>query len=271
MNASTAKRAVMVAISIAYVGLRGVLRLLGIGCRRYPIVLTYHAVTADELSRFERQMDLVRKHGTLVFAGDGESNPRPRRIAVTFDDAFQHVFDDVLPLLKRLQIPVTIFVPTGYVGQIPGWTREFPEKDLDRVASTDSMKAVDPSLVRLGSHTVTHPRLGTLNRASLDYELKASREWLQRFTGKPVDCLSLPYGSCGEQVLEAAAAAGYAAVFSNVPDDRRRPLLIGRTNVSPSDWPIEFRLKVVGGYEWMASALPAKRQMFQFLGWPQEA
>jgi hypothetical protein len=46
---------------------------------------------------------------------------------------------------------------------------------------------------------------------------------------------------------------------------RDRTLLLGRISVSPRDWPLEFRLKVRGAYNWMAVAVPVKRAILHLL------
>lgn len=41
--------------------------------------------------------------------------PAIRTLAVTFDDAFASVIDRALPILSALEVPATVFVPTGFM------------------------------------------------------------------------------------------------------------------------------------------------------------
>jgi peptidoglycan/xylan/chitin deacetylase (PgdA/CDA1 family) len=128
-------------------------------------------------------------------------------------------------------------------------------------------------LIRLGSHSVSHPRLGRLEKTALDTELTASRRALEGLGQEPVAMLALPYGSYARDVLEAASHAGYERVFANVPVAGERAgnsRLVGRVDVSPQDWPLEFKLKATGAYEWMSFALPVKRAIVGALS-PQNA
>jgi len=50
-------------------------------------------------------------------------------IAVTFDDGFRHILDVALPILSRFEIPATVFVVAGHVGD----TSEFWWGELDRL------------------------------------------------------------------------------------------------------------------------------------------
>lgn len=268
---SFVRRALMLTISLAYAVWRSIAAGFGLAGRAAPVVLTYHAVSDADLARFERQMVSLKKRGTPVFADADPTPAHERRIAVTFDDAFQHVFDRVLPILCRHEIPATIFVPTGYIGGQPGWIHPSARRTKDAVASADALASADRRLVKLGSHSVTHPRLAGIDATALRRELESSKKTLEQIAGIGVGMIALPYGSCAPHVVTAAARAGYQRVFANVPVGNTYSILTGRTDVSPRDWSLEFRLKASGAYEWMAFAVPAKRQVLQLLGRPQEA
>src|SRR5438105_4737160 len=110
-------------------GYRATSRLIGKTHRTRPfVVLTYHAVASDEVWRFERQMRDLKRRARLVFADDSTSSSGQQSAAVTFDDAFQCVFDRALPILAQHEIPATVFVPTGFLGAEARWmlTRSGP-------------------------------------------------------------------------------------------------------------------------------------------------
>ena len=86
--------------------------------------------------------------------------------------------------------------------------------------------------------------------------------------------LALPYGSSTANVIAAARRTGYERVFANIPLPRkalRGSPLVGRIDVSPRDWPLEFRLKIDGAYDWLAVAIPAKRAILKALGRPKQS
>jgi peptidoglycan/xylan/chitin deacetylase (PgdA/CDA1 family) len=260
-----AKRVVMLAISLVYAAGRAVFRVFAgrSGCAG-NIVLTYHAVSENDMKRLDRQMAILARLTTPVFAdATMVSNGRPH-VAVTFDDAFQHVFDRALPVLRNYGVPATIFVPTGYLGAEPGWAMaRLHGQRPGPVVSIESLRGTDGGRVRIGSHSVTHPRLASVDRSRLHDELSHSRRQLEEIVGYPVRLLALPYGSCNAQVIAAASETGYDTVYANVPirSGSDAPSLVGRVDVSPCDWPLEFRLKIHGAYEWMAMGIPAKRYL----------
>lgn len=266
--AVTPKRILTLVTSLAYFGMLAVFRmvLVAIGRRpvRPPVVLTYHGVNLVDVPGFERQMKHLARRAEPIFPDVSPHTSARRAVAVTFDDGFQSVFDHALPILTKYRIPATVFVPTGCLGTEPEWIRANTDRRgaAGRVVSARTLQLLDNSRVRLGSHTVTHPRLSDLDRADVESELSRSRETLEALTNAPVKMLSLPYGSCTAGVVAAASRMGYQYVFANVPLRHKvmaTSPLVGRIDVSPGDWPLEFCLKSSGAYGWLALAIPAKR------------
>jgi peptidoglycan/xylan/chitin deacetylase (PgdA/CDA1 family) len=267
-----AKRILIVAVSLMYLAGRSACRaIVRIGrgpFRLHPVVLTYHSVRADEVDRFREQMNDLKARAAPVFPDEATASGGRQAVAVTFDDGFQNVFDNALPILARYRIPATVFVPTGYLGTQPGWISAENRSTLGLVVSARTLSDLDDRHIRLGSHSVTHPHLDRLPGPSIDEELVLSKQALEGLTGRPLRMLSLPYGSSSPTVLDAARKAGYDLVFANVPILREHAggsWLAGRISVSPQDWPLEFRLKAQGAYAWLALAIPAKRRVRQLI------
>lgn len=256
-----AKRLFMIALSVVYSAGMACVRAIA---RRpagdaEPVVMTYHSVRPEDVPNFERQMRHLSSR-TTVFPDERRRRNGHQPVAVTFDDAFQTVFDNALPVMARHGIPATIFTPTGYLGCAAGWIERAGVPNAPAVVSADGLSSANRTRVRFASHTVSHPYLASLDRGVLRHELAHSKHALERLVGEPVTMLSLPYGSFSPPVLEEARAAGYERVFANVPVTKGAGEgLVGRINVTPADWPLEFRLKARGAYGWMALAVPAKR------------
>jgi peptidoglycan/xylan/chitin deacetylase (PgdA/CDA1 family) len=226
----------------------------------------YHSVKRHERELFARQMDEFVAAGTAVYAdfdGTGDTNSR-RRFAVTFDDAYHSVLENALPILQERGIPPTIFVPTQYVGKRPGWIVDPRHRDAqERLLTAGELRQVWEMGGLIGSHGATHRPLARLSVAEALAELTESRRVLSDLIGKPVDLFALPYGSADTEVLCLATRAGYSRVFLNVPhrtDGLSLPV-VGRVDVTPTDWPLEYRLKMRGAYRWLPMAIAVKRRL----------
>src|ERR1019366_9970443 len=93
-------------------------------------------------------------------------------------------------------------------------------------------------------------------------ELENSKKSLEGIVGREITALSFPYGSYGARELRLADEAGYKFFFDSTPQQvvsALGPGLIGRVDVQPTNWDIEFRLKVSGAYRWVRQASAWKR------------
>jgi peptidoglycan/xylan/chitin deacetylase (PgdA/CDA1 family) len=183
-------------------------------------------------------------------------------VAVTFDDAFESVVKNALPIMEKYGFQATIFVPSGCLGQQAPWTMDTDVDRNERVASSGQLRALSKRHVIIGSHTITHPRLTTLGNDALSRELVQSRNDLNVLTGHNVNSLALPYGDYDSRVLQACVHSGYQHVFTIQPIPVfATDFIRGRIYVGAYDGPLEFFLKVAGAYQWMAFASVIKQKL----------
>jgi peptidoglycan/xylan/chitin deacetylase (PgdA/CDA1 family) len=78
--------------------------------------------------------------------------------------------------------------------------------------SWDELLGLDPGLVTVGSHSLSHPILTTLNDGELEEEIDGSRRRLEQRLGRRADLFCYPNGSHDARVHARVAAAYRAAV-----------------------------------------------------------
>ena len=208
------------------------------------LVLCYHGVSttwpaavAVSPRNLEAQLSLFVRHGyrgsTLC---DALTSPRfERTVVVTFDDAFRSVLTLASPILERLGLPGTVFVPTRYPGSdVPmGWVGYEPwlgtshEPEL-RCMSWDELRALRAAGWEIGSHTDSHPRLTALDDASLSRELRVSREKCEAEMNEPCYSFAYPYSDYDSRVVQATRQAGYALATT---------VALGSSQPLPLQWP----------------------------------
>ena len=195
--------------------------------RRFePVVLCYHATSADWDHHLSVAPDAVERHIRLLLARRYRAAPaaalvpgRGRLFHVTFDDAFSSVLD-ALPVLERHGVRATVFACTALADD----GRTFPivehtgdaspaESNL-RTLTWDELRGVVERGHEVGSHTVSHPHLTRLSDRELTRELDESRERLESELGRPCRFLAYPYGDHDGRVRMAAREAGYEAAFA---------------------------------------------------------
>jgi peptidoglycan/xylan/chitin deacetylase (PgdA/CDA1 family) len=194
--------------------------------RLQPLVVCYHAISdtwrdtlAVSLDDFERQLSGVLARGYRPVGAAEAAAASGRLVHITFDDAFQSVAK-ALPVLERHRMPATVFACPGFADgertfAIPELAAQVPENSehLATMGWPELRELVDRG-VEVGSHTLTHPHLTTLDDHELRRELRESRERLEDELSVPCRFLAYPYGEEDERVRAAARSSGYAGAFS---------------------------------------------------------
>jgi peptidoglycan/xylan/chitin deacetylase (PgdA/CDA1 family) len=264
------KRLLNLAISLLFaVGdwvISHVRRLLGQAPASKCVVLAYHSVSAGERSRFARQMDVLLRMARPVPADLGMlPSDGAAYAAVTFDDGFQNIVDNALPELRQRRIPSTLFIVTESLGSNRAWEHRGGDDTRDeQVMSAEQLSKIEPELVSIGSHTMTHPFLPSIDKNQLEQELAGSRKKLKEIVNRDVRTLSFPYGAFNQSIIESCRQAGYERVFTALPlfaVSEPNEFVTGRVGAAPTDWPIEFRLKLSGAYRWLPNAYALKRNI----------
>ena len=138
--------------------------------------------------------------------------------------------------------------------------------DERKVMSVKELQSLSNDLITVGSHTLSHPFLSRLTPEQAMYELSESRRVLETTLQKPIRLFCFPYGDCNAELLRLCQEAGYERVFTTLPQwalSDAAEFVTGRVRVDPSDWRIEFRLKLLGGYHWLPFAFELKRTILR--------
>ena len=241
---------------------------------RPRVVLYYHGVDTASMEGFRKQIAYLARECRVVKLCDISrvSNEKEKTIvALTFDDAYTNLLDNAIPVLKEHGLPAAIFVPTGHIGQRPGWAMapDCPEKD-EFVMDEQQIVTLDKEGYEILSHTVSHSRLTELEDTDLEMELSHSKQRLEQILGHEVPAVSYPHGSYDARVYRATQKAGYQLGFTtypNIVDNCADELRIGRFEVSPRDSMIAFKLKANGAYQANRCLINLKRLLVHRNHW----
>lgn len=268
-------RLVKLIISAAFFALDSVYteisRLWRSGRKSSCVVLYYHALPSTQLSQFANQMDLLLRWARPVPASfSGPFEPDCRYAAVTFDDGFLSVLENAVPELRKRGIPCTVFIISDFLGRVPSWAEEYSDGgEPERFVTLDELVKMPSDLVVIGSHTVTHPKLTAISAKEAARELVESRRQLEKWLGMEVKLFGFPFGDFNQSLIGLCHEAGYSRVFTTLPTKAfvcPDEYVTGRVPVEPSDWDIEFLLKLFGAYRWLPYAFSLKRAIRSHLG-----
>jgi peptidoglycan/xylan/chitin deacetylase (PgdA/CDA1 family) len=176
---------------------------------------------------FQDQMQWLKDNGYEAVTLDqveaawyqqGELPPKP--IVASFDDGYLSQYVAAYPELQHL----------GWKGVINlvAQGSDLPDEDVKKMLDAGW---------ELGSHTITHPDLTTLDATQLKREVAGSRQILKQRFGVPVDNFCYPAGSYDDTVISAVRAAGYVGAESEVPGmaSAANPYVLNRIEIQLDD------------------------------------
>jgi peptidoglycan/xylan/chitin deacetylase (PgdA/CDA1 family) len=143
-----------------------------------------------------------------------------------------------LPLPARRQAEDAIRLAT------PGFIPTGAQHETYDIMTWKDLCSLDPGLITIGSHTLSHPILNLLTADEIDFELRESRRLLEQKLDRPVDYFCYPNGSYDARVYESVKTIYRAAVTtesgvvgrSNNTDPHRLPRIPSAESTALTAW-----------------------------------
>lgn len=157
-------------------------------------------------------------------------------VCITLDDGYRDNYTLAYPMLKRLNVPFTVYVTTGFIdNRLPMWWYEGEHLGM----STEELKALDADpLCTIGAHTVSHPKLDTLTREQQYQEIATSKQTLESILGHEIKHFSFPHGAHNTDTLDICRELGFHTIVQSWGGPLRRgehPEVLPRINIKQSE------------------------------------
>ena len=218
-------------------------------------LLIYHRVgggSRDELDvsveQFRAQLDALA--GQQVTPLDDAVDALQRgdtapRVVLTFDDGFRDVYENAWPELRRRELPFTIYLTTGYVGESMRWEGSTArEQGAPALTWTQLREMVDSGLCTIGNHTHTHVPPELLTAAELDRCTELVGQELGVVPQHFAYTWGIPVPALAEELSARFRTCATGALGRNLPG--ADPLQLQRIPVRRTDPLPFFRAKLRG-------------------------
>lgn len=157
----------------------------------------------------------------------------PKSCILTFDDGMYTFMKYAYPIIKKHEVPVTIFLPAESIAEGSTWTLRYFQKcennqnkssiidykdqlrlyeslrgehadDNHRLMTWDEIKTLDPDLVSIQSHGLTHRFLSPMIEEDLIKELRISQSIIEKNLNTKVTSIAYPFGDYSNATLKKA-------------------------------------------------------------------
>lgn len=250
------------------------------------VVLMYHRVVGDsgleldiDAEVFRRQLEWLKKNcwvisldslvdGELLNCKDARGLDKPK-VVLTFDDAYLDFYQFVWPLLKSMQLPATLYAPTGYLdnpSEVPLSDRSSVSKPLLPISWAMLEELHSCPLITIGAHSHSHREFPLLNAAEIQEELNTSDAHFKKHLGYKPKHFAYPRGAWDEasQVALGDRYQSHALVSGGVVDlARLNPRELPRVPVLRSDGFFWFKQRVWGRLVLEERLFGVLRKLFQ--------
>ena len=221
-------------------------------------ILCYHRVNDGEkkydsvtLSRFREQMDFLAQAGyrTVSLGRFFDEPGDEKNVVITFDDGYRDNLKNAFPILEEFGFRATVFCVGSRIGEEGYLTRP-------------DLRQMQEGGWEIGSHTLSHPDLRSLDIGLKWREIAESKSFLEEFLDLEIDFFCYPFGFYDEESVALVQKAGYRGACTNRPGanpDAKDPYLLRRTEIGAGDTPHDFKKKMAGAYDLLHRALHSVR------------
>ena len=123
--------------------------------------------------------------------------------------------EEFVAWMKTLDTPARRRVEQRLREATPDFAPTPAERDEFDLADWRELRRLDPAVVTIGSHTLTHPILPGMPAAELEQEVRDSRRQLERSLERPVDTFAYPNGDI-DPAAEDCVRRHYRAAVTTI-------------------------------------------------------
>lgn len=163
-----------------------------------------------EISKFEEQLKYLKDNDyyyptwqEVADFVDGKIDLPEKSVVITMDDGNKSVYNLVISLLDKYNIPATAFIIT----------KKFDTSNLEKYKKSMIDFESHTNNMHRGGGTIGHG--GIFPALSLEEGVADLKESIEKLGGN-AGALAYPYGDCTERTKQAAEQAGFKVAFTTV-------------------------------------------------------
>ena len=222
-------------------------------------VLMYHSISNSKnplsvsINSFEKQMRFMNQNAFKTTSLCNIENIKSGKFfIITFDDGYEDVFLNALPILKKYNFTATCFFVSNLIGKYNVW-----DEDKENFIKLNLMNNSQISLwidnnMDVGSHTADHKNLLKLNSNDKKIQINEPKKYFNELFNIDVKTFSYPFGAFDDESFNIVKDNYLFAVTTNRSRyifNKFNNFKIPRVPVNKKDNIFKFYLKTNTIYE----------------------
>lgn len=220
--------------------------------KRKVLIIYYHEVVEDNegfsyqkigKTKFEEQMAFLKAQGYQTLFFSELKNPLPEKaVIVSFDDGFESVYKNAMPIMKKYGIKGNVYLPTAYVGK-------------DKFMSWDMVRELAKDGFEMQAHTHNHVDIRGLDEDGLRKETTDSNERFLAELGQIPKAFCMPFGTYDKASVRALKRIGgyeylLGSYYGRCKEGQLQGAVLPRIGISDADSIEVFEKKLCGKFDW---------------------
>jgi len=165
-------------------------------------ILMYHSIDDNsknsvKIESFTKQMTLMKKLGYKsinLCELEEYKNCNKKVFVVTFDDGYESIYKNALPILKKFNFNGTCFIVYNSIDKYNTWDKNINNFKKMKIMNEDQINQWIKCGNEIGSHTLDHYDLLKLNENDSTDQIAKSRKKINTKFNITIKSFSYPYG-----------------------------------------------------------------------------
>jgi peptidoglycan/xylan/chitin deacetylase (PgdA/CDA1 family) len=223
-------------------------------------ILMYHSISDGNnplsvpIKNFEKQMKFMSHNGykSINLKDLSNLNRNDKFFIITFDDGYEDVFVNALPILNKYNFTATCFFVSKYLGKHNIWDENKSNYIKLNLMNKEQVYEWHKNGMEVGSHSLDHKNLKDLDYNDKYSQITEPKKTFHELFSIDIKTFSYPFGGVDAQTVEIVRNNYSYAVTTNRSrftfnkfDNYKLP----RVPINKTDSIFKFYLKVNTIYE----------------------
>ncbi|MBN2425966.1 MAG: polysaccharide deacetylase family protein [Calditrichaceae bacterium] len=183
-------------------------------------IINYHKIdfrkdiglTSRNPADFEKDIKALAEagYGFLTFSDliNHSITSSSKQIIITFDDGYESVYLNALPVMEKYEAKGTIFIPLNYIGRFNDWDVQVKSLKFKHLNEFQINELLETGF-EIGAHGFSHKALTHMTLEQAREEISSVKTEMENRFNTMINVFCYPFGRYDNDILEIVKKTGY--------------------------------------------------------------